>query len=174
MLWHPPFAALGLGLPTVAKLTSLAAGGAILVMLVCHCWKRDGLLPALVASGAFALFVPTYFHITSGLETVAFAAFVLRAVVVALHAIDGRSVRSWEPPTLLVLAGMLRPEGVLAVLPAFVAWLWLARRDRQAWIWSTAAAAVGIGYFAWRWAYYGHLFPNTFYVKFGNVAAGTL
>ncbi|MFC5290280.1 hypothetical protein ACFPM7_24775 [Actinokineospora guangxiensis] len=34
MLWHTPFAALGLSLPTVAKLTALAAGTAILVMLV--------------------------------------------------------------------------------------------------------------------------------------------
>jgi len=118
------------------------------------------------------LFLPTYFHITSGLETVAFAALVLRAVVVGLDAVDGRPVRVWEPPVLFLLAGMLRPDGVLATLPAFAAWLWLARRDRRAWLWSVGAAVVGFGYFAWRWSFYGHLFPNTFYVKFGNVQAG--
>jgi hypothetical protein len=174
MLWHAPFALLGLDLPTVAKLTSLVAGAAILVMLVRYGHRRGGLVAALVAGGAFVLFLPTYFHITSGLETVAFAALVLRAVVVGLTALDGRPVRAWEPPLLLVLAGMLRPDGVLAALPAFAVWFWLARRDKRTWLWSAGAAAVGLGYFAWRWSYYGHPFPNTFYVKFGNVHAGQL
>ena len=174
MVWHVPFAWLGWSLPTVAKVTALGAGAAILVMLVRHAWERNGWVPALTAGGAFILFVPTYFHITSGLETVAFAALVLRAVILALRAIDTRPVRVWEPPVLLVLAGMLRPDGVLAVLPAFVAWFWLNRRHRAAWWWTGGAAVAGLGYFVWRWAYFGHLFPNTFYVKFGNVAAGSV
>ncbi|WP_233160868.1 hypothetical protein [Actinophytocola xanthii] len=173
MVWHTPFALLGLDLPTVAKLTSLVAGAAALVMLVRYCHQRYGLVAALTAGGAFVVFVPTYFHLTSGLETVAFAALVLRAVIVTLRALDDRPVRVWEPPLLLVLAGMLRPEGVLAALPAFLLWLWLRRRDRVAWLWSAGAVVAGAAYFVWRWTYYGHLFPNTFYVKFGNVAAGT-
>ena len=173
MLWHSPFAWLGFELTAVAKLTSFVAGAAILVMLVRHCRANHGLVAAPVAGGAFVLYLPTYFHITSGLETVAFAALVLRAVIVGLNAIEGRPVRFWEAPLLLVLAGMLRPDGVLAALPAFLVWLWSARRDRRAW-WSTAAAAVvGGGYFAWRWSYYGYPFPNTYYVKFGNITAGT-
>ena len=162
---------LGLDLPTVAKLTSLAAGAAILVLLVRHRHRRQGLVAALVAGGAIVVFLPTYFHITSGLETVAFAALVLRAVLVGLDALEGRPVRVWEPP-LLVLAGMLRPDGVIAALPAFLAWLWVSRRDRRAWLWSAGAAVVGAGYFAWRWSFYGNPFPNTFYIKFGNVDAG--
>lgn len=172
MLWHTPFAWLGLDLPVVAKLTSLAAAALTLGMLVRLCWQRGGIVAALTAGGAFVLFLPTYFHITSGLETVAFAALVLRIVITGLHALDGRGVRTWEPPLLLVAAGMLRPEGVLAALPAFAIWLWLRRRDRAAWAWTAGAALVGAGYFGWRWSYYGHLFPNTFYVKFGNVTAG--
>jgi hypothetical protein len=63
---------------------------------------------------------------------------------------------------------------VIAALPAFLAWLWMSRRDRRAWLWAAGAAVAGAGYFAWRWSYYGHPFPNTFYVKFGNVHAGEL
>jgi hypothetical protein len=174
MLWHTPFALLGLDLPLVAKLTSFAAGAAALVLLVRYCHQRYGLVSALVAGGAYVVFIPTYFHITSGLETIAFAALLLRAVIVGLRAINGQPVKVWEPPLLLVLAGMLRPEGVLAAFPAFAAWLWVNRRDRRTWLWTAGAAVVGGGYFAWRWSYYGHLFPNTFYVKFGNVDAGQL
>jgi hypothetical protein len=174
MVWHAPFALLGLDLPLVAKLTSFAAGAAALVLLVRYCHQRYGLVSALVAGGAYVVFVPTYFHVTGGLETIAFAALLLRVVVLGLRAIDGQPVRGWEPPLLLVLAGMLRPEGVLAALPAFAAWLWTVRRDRTAWAWTAGAAVLGGAYFAWRWSYYGHLFPNTFYVKFGNVDAGAL
>ncbi|GAB1515303.1 hypothetical protein JCM33774_73460 [Actinophytocola sp. KF-1] len=172
MAWHTPFALLGLDLALVAKLTAFAAGAAALVLLVRYCHERHGLTSAFVAGGAYVVFVPTYFHVTSGLETVAFAALVLRAVILGLKAINDRPVRVWEPPLLLVLAGMLRPEGVLAVLPAFLAWLWTTRRDRRTWAWTAAAAIMGGGYFVGRWTYYGHLFPNTFYVKFGNIDAG--
>ncbi|MGH3763146.1 hypothetical protein [Actinophytocola sp.] len=174
MLWHTPFAWLGADLPTVAKLTSLAAGAAILVMLVRHCHQRGGLVAALVAGGAFVVFLPTYFHLTSGLETVAFAAVVVRAVIVGLRAVESAPVRAWEPSLLVLVAGMLRPEGVLAALPAFAAWLWLARRDRRAWLWSAGAAVAGLGYVAWRWSFYGHPFPNTFYVKVGGLRADQL
>ncbi|RZQ66137.1 hypothetical protein EWH70_02400 [Amycolatopsis suaedae] len=174
MLWHTPFAWLGLDLAFVAKVTSFAAGAVALVLLVRHCHRRYGVVSAIVAGGAYAVFVPTYFHITGGLETMAFAALLLRVVIVGLRAVDGRPVRAWEPPLLLVLAGMLRPEGVLAALPAFAAWLWTNRRDRAAWLWTGGAAVAGGAYFAWRWAYYGHAFPNTFYVKFGNVDAGRI
>jgi hypothetical protein len=173
MVWHTPFVWLGLSLPTVAKVTSMLAGAAALVLMVRYAWQRYGMVAALVAGGTFVVFLPTYFHITSGLETVAFAALILRIVIVALHALGERPVRAWEMPLLVVLAGMLRPEGVLAAAPAFLFWLWLRRTDRRAWLWSGAAVVAGLAYFVWRWSYYGHPFPNTFYVKFGNVAAGT-
>jgi hypothetical protein len=174
MLWHTPFALFGASLPLVAKLTSFAAGAIALVLLVRYCHQRYGLVSALVAGGAYVVFVPAYFHVTSGLETIAFAALLLRVVIVGLQAINGRPVMTWEPPLLLVLAGMLRPEGVLAAFPAFAAWLWVNRRSRGAWSWTAGAGVVGGAYFAWRWAYYGNPFPNTFYVKFGNVDMGRL
>lgn len=174
MLWHVPFSVAGLPLETVAKVTSVVLGGWILVMLVRAGHRAAGVLGALVAGGALVLFVPAYFHLTAGLETIAFAAVVLRAAILGVNLVQGRTVRGWEPPLLLVLAGMIRPEGVLAALPGFVVWCWLGRRNGRTWALVAAAAVVGGGYFAWRWSYFGHPFPNTFYVKFGNLDSGAV
>ncbi|WP_250548730.1 hypothetical protein [Pseudonocardia sp. H11422] len=169
MLWHAPFAALGADLPTVAALTSALLALAVLVLLVRHAGSRVG---AITSAGSFLVFLPTYFHITAGLETVAFAAVLLRLVVLGLRVLQGGVVRPWEPPLLLLAAGMLRPEGVAAAFPAVAVWLWRNRADRTARMWAAAGAAAGLGYFGWRWSFYGQLLPNTFYVKFGNVSAG--
>ena len=168
MLWHAPFAALGVSLPLVAKITSAICGLATVVLLVRHAGSRIG---ALVAAGAYLLFLPTYFHITGGLETAAFALVVLRLAIIGMRVLRGHEVSPWEPPLLLLLAGMLRPEGVLAAVPAVAVWLWLTR-SRSAFLWTGVAAVVGAGYFAWRYSFYGQLFPNTFYIKFGNITAG--
>ncbi|RZQ64404.1 hypothetical protein [Amycolatopsis suaedae] len=172
MAWHAAFAVLGLALPVVAKVTSVLLGLATLAQLVVTSTRAGGWTAAVVAGGTFVAFVPTYFHVVGGLETMAFAAVVLRMVVLGLTAVRGRPVRDWEPPLLFLLAGLLRPEGVLAALPALAVWLWHARSRPAARWWTGAAAAAGAGYFAWRWSYYGYPFPNTFYVKFGDLAAG--
>lgn len=70
-------------------------------------------------------------------------------------------------PALLLLAGTLRPDGVLGVGPALLVWLWLRRSRRSTWLWTAGGGALGAGYVAARWAYYGHPLPNTFYVKVG-------
>lgn len=169
MAWHVPFAALGVPLPLVSKLTSAACAAATAWMLLREPATRVGKAGAL---GAYLLFLPTYVHVVAGLETAAFAVVLLRAAVLGTRVLRGRPVRAWELPLLLLAAGTLRPEGAVAVLPALAAWLWTGRRERGPWTWTVAAAVVGAGYFLWRWSYYGQLLPNTFYVKFGHLAAG--
>lgn len=80
------------------------------------------------------------------------------------------------PYSALVFAAgaMTRPE-FLPVAAATAAWLALAgwRADpraalRRALLWSGVFAAAYVPYFAWRYAYYGYIFPNTYYVKVGN------
>ncbi|WP_199430826.1 hypothetical protein [Qaidamihabitans albus] len=51
-------------------------------------------------------------------------------------------------------------------------WFWQARGRWVPRLWAGMAAAAGLAYFGWRWAFYGQLLPNTFYVKFGNLDAG--
>lgn len=174
VVWSSVGSLLGIALPLFAKLTSLVFGAATLAMLISAGKRHAGLGGALVAGGAFVLFIPTYFHISSGLETTVFAAVLLRVVILGLRVLDGQKIHDWELPLLLLLAGTLRPEGVLASLPMFAVWLWRERR-RAAPRWFTVAAVVlGGVYFVWRWRFYGQLLPNTFYVKFGNLDAGHL
>ncbi len=172
MLLFSLFAALDWHLDAVAKVVSAVVGVVTAGMLVRHGYRFGSWPAAVVAATAFVVFLPTYFHVAAGLETVAFAAVVLRASVVGLDAVQKRHVRVWEPPLLVVVAGMLRPEGVLVAAIPLALWLWQQRRDRVAWFWTGLAAAVGLGYFGWRWSFYGHPLPNTFYVKFGDVDAG--
>ncbi|SEF36832.1 hypothetical protein SAMN05421837_111253 [Amycolatopsis pretoriensis] len=173
VVWSGLGAWLGLALPLFTKVTSLVLGLGTLYLLVREGHRRAGLTGVLVGAGAYVVFLPTYFHITAGLETAAFAAVLLRVVVLGLRVLAREPVRTWEPPVLLLLLGMLRPEGVLAALPVFVVWF-VRERGTKRWVWTGAAVVVGAAYFVWRWRFYGQLLPNTFYVKFGNLDSGWL
>lgn len=169
MAWHVPFAALGVPLPVVSKLTSAVCAAATAWMLLREPTSRTGKVTAV---GAYLLFLPTYVHVVAGLETAAFALVLLRAVVLGVRVLRGVAVRAWELPALLLVGGMLRPEGAVAVAPALAVWVWAHRAERRTWAWTAAAGVLGALYFLWRWSYYGQLLPNTFYVKFGHLAAG--
>jgi hypothetical protein len=90
---------------------------------------------------------------------------------------DQRALRRMA--TYLALAAMTRPEGllVLGVLGLHRLALNLIR-DRR-WV-PTNYELTAIGtfalifgpYFAWRWWFYGHPFPNTYYVKAAGEALG--
>lgn len=172
MVLLAPFAALEWHLDAVAKLVSILIGVITVGMLVRHGYRLGSWAAAVVAGSAFVVFLPTYFHIAAGLETVAFAAVVLRASVVGLDAVENRPVRAWEPPLLAVAAGLLRPEGVLVAAVPLAVWLWRRRRDGVAWFWTGSAVAMGVGYFAWRWSFYGHPVPNPFHGALGGLDTG--
>ncbi|OLL75205.1 hypothetical protein Ae168Ps1_3605c [Pseudonocardia sp. Ae168_Ps1] len=173
MLWHVPWVWAGASLPVVSKLTAAACAGAIVWILVSEPRTRTG---AAAAAGAFVLFLPTWVHVDAGLETAPFALVVLRSVVLVCRLLRDRTayIRSWELPALLLVAGMLRPDGILAVAPPLLVWAFLRRAERRTWIWLVGGAVVGGAYTAWRWTYFGHPLPNTFYVKVGVEAATDL
>ena len=168
MAWHVPFAAAGVPLPLVSKVTAGLCAATTVWLLVRETRTRAG---ALVAAGCFALFLPTWVHTMSGLETAPFALVVLRAVVVAARSLQGVEVRVWELPVLVLVAGMLRPDGILAVGVPLLVWLYLRRAELAPRVWSVAAGVVGAAYMGWRWSYFGHALPNTFYTKVGVDAA---
>ncbi|WP_328610801.1 hypothetical protein OG943_17295 [Amycolatopsis sp. NBC_00345] len=174
VVWNSVGSLLGIALPLFSKLTALVFGAATLAMLVSAGKRHAGLGGAVVAGSAFVLFVPTYFHISSGLETTAFAAVLLRIAILGLRVLDRQRVRDWELPLLVLLIGTLRPEGVLAALPAFAVWVWHERRRVPPRWYTTGAVLIGAGYFLWRWRFYGQLLPNTFYIKFGDLDSGRL
>lgn len=174
MIWNALGATLGIPLTSWVKLTSLLCAIGTLWLLLRTAWRRGGLGASAIAGLSYVLFLPTFFHITGGLETTAVALVLLRLVVLGLRVLDGQRVRAWEPPVLLLLAGTLRPEGALAALPVLLLWLWRGRRAPANWWCAGGGVLIGLGYFCWRWWYYGQLLPNTFYVKFGNLESGWL
>jgi hypothetical protein len=105
---------------------------------------------------ALALFLTPPFmfaHVWSGLETMLFCAAILFAFLAFTRRRGKLFVAS-----LLVLS-LTRPEGavlsiiLLAVYRPF---------SRKIFLWYVIPAAI---YFIWRFAYYGQLLPNTYYVK---------
>ncbi len=112
---------------------------------------------------------------SGGLETAMFT-FLLTAAWASLFLLDPRHV--WISGTLFALAAMTRPEGLLfgAIALPVAAWRALVsvrgvspRTFRAAVTgslrWGLPLLLIYGSYFAWRYAYYGYLFPNTYYIK---------
>jgi hypothetical protein len=109
------------------------------------------------------------FWAVSGMET-AFFTLLLSAGVWRLLASARHS--PWPTAGLFLLAALTRLEGPVLVAAAILAAALARWRDgvsvsrvvrEYAWV-----GALGLGYalyFAWRWHYYGHLFPSPIYFK---------
>lgn len=117
-------------------------------------------------------FYPTSTHAVSGMET---ALFTLLAqgffftLVLVRDDPTGRRLCAAAVTTLFL--GLTRPDGVLlAVVGLGVLWWQLEPPDRRrAAGWGAAVVALPwSAYFVWRFLYYGHPLPLTFYVKVGG------
>ena len=160
--------------PEVTSLV-LGTGFAIATLVVvqrtaAHLWKGqswwDQVAPALLAlSAGYACWS------SGGLETQMFTFLVVLAVHCYLRGDeDGRALRRAGP--VLALAAMTRPEGLLVAMVIGAHRIGVVLlRDRR---WRPTrdeilAAALFVAlwapWFAWRFWYYGYLFPNTYYVK---------
>jgi arabinofuranosyltransferase len=95
-------------------------------------------------------------HAMSGLETMLYTALILASVRAWLR-------RSPWLPLICLVCALTRPEGVVLALALVVA-SW-GRGERWSLLRWGGFVVPGAVYFAWRWSYYGQLFPNTFYVK---------
>ena len=129
----------------------------------------------LAVSGPFAVWA------SAGLETSLFALLLLAAVLAHIREQDGDAPPLSAPLWALLI--MTHPAGAVpfAVSAAFKLGEAASRirgeSDRRAAlrrhgvpvvIWLGAFAAVYLPYFAWRYATYGWLFPNTYYAKVGS------
>lgn len=114
---------------------------------------------------------------SGGLETQLFTFLVVSALSQYIRAdLDPRRFR--KSGILLALAAMTRPEGLLitAILGAhrIAVNLIKSRRvlpSRYECEWALAFLLVWAPWFAWRFWFYGHPFPNTFYVKAAGPAS---
>lgn len=131
---------------------------------------------AWVAALALLAFPATYLHAVAGLETMLYALLLVWAATLAERQARALKVQGlWQVPLLVLLAGLTRPEGVLAgLVPLGYLLLRQPPALRRRTLQQTALALVlpGAVYFGWRLAYFGWLLPNTFYVKVGHFWQG--
>ncbi|MFT5090559.1 MAG: arabinofuranosyltransferase [Candidatus Latescibacterota bacterium] len=124
------------------------------------------LAPLLLATcGAFA------FWATSGMETMLFTLLITGGVYRYDRELYERGTQ--YSPWLFALAGLTRPEGwfffALSVLHRFVLHLQTRHfRAGEFLHWLAPALAIFAAHTLFRFAYYGHLLPNTFHAKTGT------
>ncbi|MBI4570619.1 MAG: hypothetical protein HY723_01615, partial [Chloroflexi bacterium] len=136
---------------------------------------RSPVLAAAVFVG-LALTDGTAFWGFSGMETPLFMALLTGGAY--LHLRERRGAQVPLSALVFAAAAMTRPEGLIAAAAtgaAKAAGLLDAegRRERlvRLIIWSATFLAIYGAYFAWRYTYYDHVFPNTYYAKVGTTQA---
>jgi hypothetical protein len=166
----------GLDLESSARALGIASGLGMLFLtwrlsLRVHGPAASPLIPFLAVALTAANSSIAYWTV-SGMETALFAALLLASVLVFLRERDGSFL--WSP-ILFLLLSLTRPEGML-LFAMTVFFFMLERMARKQPVRDTARPAARlIGIYAapfllfmgWRLAYYGHLFPNTYYAKAG-------
>jgi arabinofuranosyltransferase len=160
-------------------LAVVAAGGTYYVatrLVVGAAGRTAGLVAALLlaSSGTWALWA------SAGLEPPLFAVLLLAAVALHLHEREHPLVPA--SGAVWALVAVTRPDGLLLVALSGIFKLGdailriraasgvlrpIAREVAALLLWIAAFAAVFAPYFAWRYATYGWLFPNTYYAKVG-------
>jgi arabinofuranosyltransferase len=111
---------------------------------------------------------------TGGLETQLFTFMLTLGLTGYLRARSGVPEALPRSGIWFALAAMTRPEGMLVLglvaIHHYLEMLILEKRwipNRTEWVWAAMFLAFFVPFFAWRWAYYGWPFPNTYYVKTG-------
>jgi hypothetical protein len=176
LLWTLLLAALlraGVDPLRAAELPGIAAYAGLALVLAWESWRRArppgrAFLPlaaALVlACDDFQVWA------TGGLETSLFA-LLAAAGLLATRDAPGAAARPWLAGTLLALAVLTRPDGLLFAAAGVASW-WLPRdrrapRERRRAALATLApvAALLAVLVPWKLAYYGELLPTAFYSK---------
>jgi hypothetical protein len=167
---------LGLDLESSARALGIASGLAMLFLA----WRlsvrvsspsASPVLPLIAVALTAANSAIAYWSV-SGMETSLFAALVLGAALAFLRERDRVFLLT---PVLFLLVSLTRPEGTLlfGLTVAFFVLERMARRQVFREMLPPAGRLVGLYavpfllFMAWRFSYYGHLFPNTYYAKAG-------
>ncbi len=165
---------LGLDLMRAAQVVGVASFVGLIAYVAWYARKAFGLterdqhvgwLPAIFTATSLSLILWS----VGGLESVLFSLLVTAGMLTGL---DGEaSIRRFVlSGLLLALATLTRPDGGLFFLVLLAYYLMLALRNRE--VTPIQVAAYVVAYLAlvlphviWQYSYYGHLVPNTWYVK---------
>lgn len=144
--------------PEIASRVLAALSGAATLLLVLRLARRADDTTLAFAAPALLAALPGFAAWSSGgLETALFTALGLCGVALQLRD------RSAAAGVVFALSAMTRPEGALLFAAATAAELLHTRRPNPR---LYAAFLIPFSaFYAWRFWYYGHPFPNTFYIK---------
>jgi arabinofuranosyltransferase len=162
-----PLGHVGIDLAWAARLVNGAAWLGTAALL--------GRLGAWPAAGVLAS-LPLTVWTLGGLETPFYAFWVCAGTMASLRAWHRGTLWSWAIAALpLALACMARPDGAVFVAGATAFLGYGLSRDqiqpRCLLAFGGVLALVLLPYAAWKLAYYGDIFPNTFYAKAGGFDA---
>ncbi|NLH47082.1 MAG: hypothetical protein GX444_00615 [Myxococcales bacterium] len=119
---------------------------------------------------------PAMIHwVLSGMETIWFMAAVVGAVWLAESEMD-HDRRPILSALVCVLAALIRPEGTTLAAALALSWLCFVRPlpIRRVVVFALLFAVLYGVYFAWRYSYYGYLYPNTYYAKVDGIRMAIL
>ncbi|MCH7697628.1 MAG: hypothetical protein IH865_01630 [Chloroflexi bacterium] len=181
-LWmgtHAGLAKIGFDVVEMSRVLGLAA--VVGTMLIMHrtwsMWSDDEpagdfASPLVIAAAIIALALTdgVAFWGFSGMETAAFMALLTLSAFLFLREQRAGGL-PWSAVALAATA-MTRPEGLIAIAVSgafLVIRAGFASDRREALLrlasWSAVLLVLYGSYFAWRYTYYDHLLPNTFYAK---------
>lgn len=160
---------------TWANVSGIACFGATILLLAWlhRRWARQA-HPAATLTLPFAALAaglhPDWaVYATGGLETSAFTAALVCGFA-CLVMLNEKRWAPWAAGASFAVAGLLRPDGVL---PAFLAGLYVLWRGTPRLVTALRYAGSFLVLWtpaqAWRMAYYGDFFPNTYYAKSANL-----
>lgn len=173
VLWIAAGLALGQEPITWAYIGGLCAFAATLLLIPAlgrGLFGQSG--PGLLAAALFATNYSVSSYATGGLETMLQTALLTAALLLSWRIAHSARPRAGEAGLLslaLALAVMTRMD---SAVPGFIlgvaALIALVRRGAGPLVWVALSLPflllVG-GWLLWKWSYYGHLLPNTFYAK---------
>jgi arabinofuranosyltransferase len=120
----------------------------------------------------------TYIHLNSGLETMLYALLMFLVFLEIYDIVFVNKLDYYSIPVLCFLLTTLRPEGFIissfSILIYFIySYKLLTNRKKIIGI-TSIFIILAILFFVFRYIYFGYIFPNTYYVKVGNIKAGRL
>lgn len=153
------------GLNVLLFFKLLGAGEILLVLFILWRATERNLPRFLMASLFTTLNLAFFIHAFAGLETLLYFALVL-------HVLTSSRQQLATPvqASLILLAPLVRPEGALIslyLLHVIFSNTQAGAKQVEARKYAIAFVMLGATYFVARYAYFGQLLPNTFYVKSG-------
>jgi hypothetical protein len=165
----------GIDLRTAAQIIGLLSFVSLLLYLV---WRQRQkstgdetnqavqALPILLTAGSYCMVIWSI----GGLETTLFSLLVAAGVLTAVDGLQGWPKSATVAGVLLGLATLTRPDGGLFFIVPLFFYLWQVVRHRpqsgfRLMLFSFPFMLLVGTHEVWRFAYYGQLLPNTWYVK---------